>query len=176
MDALPQPIKSLLNQTDHRPYPLPERPWLYHMVWEHLMFLHYRVDASFLRPCVPACLELDLHDGQAWVSVVGLQVKDVILHVFPYTRPWLRFLNLDFRTYVKRQGHPGIWFFSLDASTPLMATGGRGGFLLPYHKGNLRLEMQAFIWSAMAAQQNSILRAMQVPNSEASTGQFLNDG
>lgn len=44
------------------------------------------------------------------------------------------------RTYVHKDGVPGVWFLSRDASNPLAAWGARRGFFLPYFHANIRLE------------------------------------
>jgi len=48
-----------LEHRAHRPWPLPERPWVIAQSWRHLLFAHWRVPAAVLRPLVPAALELE---------------------------------------------------------------------------------------------------------------------
>jgi uncharacterized protein YqjF (DUF2071 family) len=42
------------------------------------------------------------------------------------------FVELNLRTYVVAEGKPGVWFFSLDASSRLAVRGARRFFHLPY--------------------------------------------
>jgi uncharacterized protein len=42
------------------------------------------------------------------------------------------FLELNVRTYVSADGKPGIWFFSLDASSRLAVAAARRTYHLPY--------------------------------------------
>jgi len=50
--------------------------------------------------------------------------------------PWLsRFLELNVRTYVIRDGRPGVWFFSLDAESRVA----RRTFNLPYMDATMAL-------------------------------------
>src|SRR5688572_27883253 len=52
--------------------------------------------------------------------------------------PWLSaFPELNVRTYVTRDGKPGIWFLSLEASNPLAVRGARWGYDLPYHDAKM---------------------------------------
>ncbi len=44
--------------------------------WEHLLMANYQVPPAVLLPRVPAETELDLHDGQCLVSLVGFRFLD----------------------------------------------------------------------------------------------------
>jgi uncharacterized protein YqjF (DUF2071 family) len=41
--------------------------------WRNLLFIHWPVSAAALRRLVPRQLELDLYDGQAYVSLIPLR-------------------------------------------------------------------------------------------------------
>ena len=47
------------------------------------------------------------------------------------------FLELNTRTYVTAGGKPGIWFFSLDASSELAVEAARLGYKLPYFRADI---------------------------------------
>src|SRR5687768_170820 len=59
-----------LERTDHRPWPMPDGPWLMTQTWHDLAFLHWPVDHTALRSALPAGLEMDIFEGQAWIGVV----------------------------------------------------------------------------------------------------------
>ena len=40
-----------------------------HQNWGKLLFLHWSVPVSVLRPMIPRSLEIDTYDGGAWVSI-----------------------------------------------------------------------------------------------------------
>ena len=61
---------AILQQTAHRPWPMPEGPWVMTQTWNDLLFAHWPVEAAAVRERVPASFELDLFDGQAWLGVV----------------------------------------------------------------------------------------------------------
>src|SRR3954462_672224 len=55
--ALAEPVRGLpaarrqtrtLGETAHRPWPLPERPWVMGQTWERLLFAHWSVGAGEL--------------------------------------------------------------------------------------------------------------------------------
>ncbi len=48
-----------------------------HQTWLDLLFLHWRVPASMLRPLIPAELEIDTFEGDAFVGVVPFAMRDV---------------------------------------------------------------------------------------------------
>jgi len=47
---------------------------------------------------------------------------------------------LNVRTYVVRDGKPGVWFFSLDAGNPLAVAIARAWFHLPYFRARMLRE------------------------------------
>ena len=128
----------LLRETAHRPYALPARPWALHMRWLELLFLHWPLQAEALRPHIPSGLKLETHSGSAWLGVVPF----VMSEVYPrgtFSVPGLsRFPELNVRTYVTREGKPGVWFFSLDAASKLAVRLARRGFHLPYFDARMR--------------------------------------
>ena len=123
---------SSLDSADHRPYPLPDGPWVLSMSWRDLLFMHWPVPESVLRPLIPGALQLDTFDGSAWLGVVPFRMTGVRPRFLPGV-PWLsNFPELNLRTYVSAGGKPGIWFFSLDAHNPVAVRIARATFKLPY--------------------------------------------
>lgn len=131
---------ALLDERDHRPYAMPPGPWHMTMSWLDLLFAHWPVDAEVLRASLPAGLELDTFEGQAWIGVVPFRMT----HVGPRGLNWLpgpsAFAELNVRTYVVAEGRPGVWFYSLDAASPLAVWAARTGFHLPYYRARMRCE------------------------------------
>jgi uncharacterized protein YqjF (DUF2071 family) len=105
--------------------------------WDDLLFAHWEVPETALRAHVPESLELDTHDGRAYVgvtpfAVTGLRVRGTL----PLPRV-SSFLELNVRTYVSDGKKPGIWFFSLDASSPLAVEAARLTYHLPYFRARI---------------------------------------
>jgi uncharacterized protein YqjF (DUF2071 family) len=117
-----------------RPWPVPRRPWVLPMVWHDLLFAHWPVPASPLRDRLPAGLELDLHEGQAWLGVVPFRMTGIRPRGFPHVPGLSSFIELNLRTYVTAGGRPGVWFLSLDASNPVAVQLARWSFRLPYFR------------------------------------------
>ncbi len=116
----------------HRTWPVPGRPWVMQMRWVDLLFAHWAVDAAVLRRLIPAGLDLDLFDGQAYVGAVPFRMEGVTLRRVPAIPGLHVFAELNLRTYVTAGGKPGVWFFSLDAGQKLAVRSARRFFHLPY--------------------------------------------
>ena len=121
-----------LKSLDHRPWPLPKGPWIMAQKWHDLLFAHWRASADSLRKLLPKKLELDTHDGQAWISIVPFRMSGVRLRGTPAHRWLSSFPELNVRTYVTAAGKPGVWFFSLDAANGAAVEIARRWFNLPY--------------------------------------------
>jgi uncharacterized protein len=131
---------SFLTLTAHRPWPLPERPWIMTQSWHDLLFAHWPVDHEMLREKVPPGIDLDLFEGQAWVGVIPFHMTNVAPRGLP-ALPWVSaFPELNVRTYVIRDGKPGIYFFSLDAGNPVAVGTARTLFHLPYFSASMKVE------------------------------------
>ena len=119
-------------ETEHRPYRMPHRPWILTQVWRDILFMHWPVPEQFMRPFIPEALELDTYDGSAWLSIIHLRITNMRGRGLPLIPFMNSYLELNVRTYVVRDGIPGIYFFSLDANH-LPTVAGAGIFTgLPY--------------------------------------------
>jgi uncharacterized protein YqjF (DUF2071 family) len=134
------------------PLPLEERlaprhrpvgsPIGYHR-WHDLLFIHWRVPASLLRPVVPAGLEIDTWGGDAWLGLVAFDMTGV--------RPWWSpcvpgvsaFHETNLRTYVHVSGRgPGVYFISLEAARSLAVRIARWRWNLPYYRAHMAIQRQ----------------------------------
>ena len=132
--------ESILEQTSHRPWPLPEAPWVMKQSWHDLLFAHWTVPAKVLRAKVPAEFELDLFDGAAWLGIVPFRMTNVTPRGVP-PLPWISaFPETNVRTYVRVGDRPGIFFFSLDAGSALAVTAARALTNLPYYPATMTVE------------------------------------
>jgi uncharacterized protein len=122
-----------LDHVAHRPWPVPERRWTLGQTWDDLLFAHWRRPLDDVRTHVPRGLEVDVHDGAAWIGVTPFRFNALRGRGLPPLPGASSFLELNVRTYVLGpDGRPGIWFFSLDASSRLAVEGARRGYRLPY--------------------------------------------
>jgi len=122
----------LLRHTDHRPFPLPRAPWISRQNWHDLLFAHWEIPSERIRPLVPRDLELDLFDGKAYVAVAPFTIAGIRARMSPPLVGLSGFLELNVRTYVRHQGLPGVYFFSLDAASLPAVWGARAAYGLPY--------------------------------------------
>ena len=107
--------------------------------WDDLLFVHYRVPVERLRSLVPDGLEVQEHSGSGWLGVTpfvvtGLRARGLLPLPFASS-----FRELNVRTYVTRDEKPGIWFFSLDASSRLAVEAARRLYRLPYFEADISL-------------------------------------
>jgi uncharacterized protein YqjF (DUF2071 family) len=100
--------------------------------WCDLLFAHWPVSREALRALVPAELELDLFDGEAWLGVVPFRMEKIRARFLPPVPGTSAFPEFNVRTYVRHRGRPGVWFFSLDAANRLAVRAARSCFHLPY--------------------------------------------
>ena len=121
-----------LQETGHRPWPVPDGPWVGRQSWHDLLFAHWPAPAAALRRYVPPALTIQEKDGTSWVGVVCFRISDLAPRGLPELPGAGRFLELNVRLYVERDGKPGLWFLSLDASSALAVTGARLLLNLPY--------------------------------------------
>ena len=132
-------MDSSLTATAHRPYPMPDGPWVMHQSWHDLLFAHWPVPIDDLRRVVPTSLPLDTFNGQAWIAVVPFRMSNVYpRYTFPV--PSLSaFPELNVRTYVVVDGKRGVYFFSLDAANSIAVRIARAFFHLPYFNAQMSL-------------------------------------
>jgi len=142
LDLIRAPIRqaSTLDEVGHRPWPLPAGPWVMGQTWDELLFAHWRVDAATLQRHVPGGLDVEQHDGSAWLGVTPFEITGLRPRgTFPL--PLVStFRELNVRTYVTDGEKPGICFFSLDASSQLAVEAARRLYKLPYFRADITLE------------------------------------
>lgn len=129
-----------LAQVAHRPWPLPPGPWVMTQSWHDLLFAHWPVAASVIRPLVPASLPIDLHDGAAWLGLVPFRMTNVAPRGAPAVPGLSAFPEMNLRTYVTLEDKPGVYFLSLDASNPIAVAAARAVYRLPYYPARMHVE------------------------------------
>lgn len=130
---------AVTDQTSHRPWPLPQKPWILFMRWHDLLFLHWPIRPELLRPLIPRGLELDTFDGSAWIGVVPFRMTGVRPRYVPLP---LAFAELNVRTYVKTSQRSGVWFFSLDAASWIAVRAARWSYGLPYYDARMTVQLE----------------------------------
>ena len=130
---------SIVQRTDHRPWPLPDAPWVMTQSWHDLLFAHWPIDPTQLRARIPREFELDVFDGRGWLSVVAFHMTNLSPRGVP-SLPWISaFPELNVRTYVRVDNRPGVFFFSLDAGNALPVKSARALLNLPYYSATMNV-------------------------------------
>jgi uncharacterized protein YqjF (DUF2071 family) len=130
----------ILSAVDHREQPLPRGPWIMTQIWHELLFAHWPIALSVLRPMIPSLLDMDTFDGEAWIGIVPFRMSNVHPRGVPPVTGLSKFPELNVRTYVTARGVPGVYFFSLDAGNPIAVALARSLFHLPYFNARMRCE------------------------------------
>jgi uncharacterized protein YqjF (DUF2071 family) len=129
-----------LGEREHRPWPLPDGPWVQGQTWLDLLFAHWSLPVDALRPAVPAALPLDTFDDRAWLGITPFEVSGLRARGTPPVPGISRFPETNVRTYATVDGKPGIHFFSLDAASALAVAAARAMYRLPYHRADMAIE------------------------------------
>lgn len=112
------------------------------MRWMSLLFAHWPVPADEIRPLIPGALEIDTFDGDAWVGLVPFTMRNVGHTLWPWVPTMRHFHECNVRTYVTCNGVPGVWFFSLDATSRLAVWGARRFWHLNYQYSRMDLQRE----------------------------------
>lgn len=134
--------KGVLGRVRHRPWPMPDGPWLMTQTWHDLLFAHWPVDPRRLRPLIPPEFEIDKFEGCSWVGVVPFSMTNVAPRGVPAWSRVSEFPELNVRTYVRVGDRPGVYFFSLDAGNALAVRAARLLLNLPYFSAAMNVTRQ----------------------------------
>ncbi|MFZ8901532.1 MAG: YqjF family protein [Ilumatobacteraceae bacterium] len=115
--------------------------------WRDLAYIHWRYEPSVVQALLPEQLTVDTFDGSAWVGLIPFSMRNIGLPHGPSV-PYLgSFPEINVRTYVIRDGRPGVWFFSLDVNRFLPAVVARLTYRLPYCWGRASHEVSDDLWT-----------------------------
>jgi uncharacterized protein YqjF (DUF2071 family) len=119
----------------------PDAQELMHQNWQHLLFLHWEVPPADLQKLLPLGLDLDTYEGKAYVGLIPFTLTGVRPILMPALPGISSFHEVNVRTYVHQQGrNPGVWFFSLDASSSLAVGAARMTYHLPYFHSRIEFD------------------------------------
>lgn len=100
--------------------------------WRDLAYIHWRYDPAEVQRLLPEGLEVDTFDGSGWVGLIPFSMRGITLPRLPAIPYFGSFPEINVRTYVRHNGIPGVWFFSLDVNRLIPAVVARTTYLLPY--------------------------------------------
>jgi len=112
--------------------------------WNDLLFAHWPVPAAQVAALLPDGLQVDTHDGWAWLGVVPFWMDRIKVRGVPPVPGARSFPELNLRTYVKDPltGARGVYFLSLDASNLLAVGVARAFYHLPYYWAEMQVEQR----------------------------------
>lgn len=113
--------------------------WVMTQTWRNVLFIHWPISPTMLRPLIPACLDIDTFQGNAWIGVVVFHMEGI------YPRGWKHwsvtpsFPEINVRTYVTYHDEPGVYFLSLDVNNWASLHIAKRWYHLPYYRANISL-------------------------------------
>lgn len=142
--------------------------------WRDLAYIHWRYDPSTVQALLPEGLEVDTFDGSAWVGLIPFSMRGITVPHMPPVPYFGSFPEINVRTYVRRGGIPGVWFFSLDVNRLIPAVVARTTYLLPYYwgraanrvEGNLLESSVERRWPTRARSTTTVEIGQAIPRSD----------
>jgi uncharacterized protein YqjF (DUF2071 family) len=106
--------------------------------WYSVIFLHIPVNSETVLSLIPEGTMPDLHNGQAWISVLAFTVRNAHPRIAPPLPYLSNFHEINLRTYVRfaKNDRPGITFLDINASKRLPSFLGRA-YGLPYRHADI---------------------------------------
>jgi uncharacterized protein len=134
---------AIVDVTAHRPWTMPRQPWVMTQTWHDLLFAHWPVPPKSVESRLPAGIELDVFDGDAWIGIVPFRMTNVAPRGVPSLPGISEFPEINVRTYVKAGCRPGVYFFSLDAASAFAVRAARLLLNLPYYRASIAVTNRA---------------------------------
>lgn len=122
---------------------VPKHPIPMATLFRECFLVNYAIPPAALRPLVPAPLELDLYDGEAYLSIVIAQMDKMRPAFLP--RPFgITYDQVVYRVVVRaaRAGERGVFFLRSDANNLLMSLGGDWLTFFRFHFSRISAERQ----------------------------------
>lgn len=136
--------------SEHLPFQMPSRKHTLSQEWRDLTFMHWEIDSEKLIPHLPSGLEVDTFQGKAYVGIVPFMMKNVRPRWF-FSTPFVStFPEYNIRTYVRKDGIPGVYFLTLEAKSLVTCSYAPKAYGLPYNYAKGRITKQGNIinWSS----------------------------
>ncbi len=109
--------------------------------WQAMTFLHWSYDPEELRRFIPDDLEVDTHDGRAWVGLTPFLMADFSVACLPPLPNLSTFPETNVRTYVVGHGgKDGLWFLSLDAARLPTVVAASVAYGVPYRWADMSVD------------------------------------
>lgn len=134
----------LLEQTDHRPWPLPKRPWVHYQEWKNVVFLHWEIPKEILEALIPREVQLDTFENKAYVSLVPFTMKNTRIRYLPSNSLVSDFHEINLRTYIKKDNKAGVYFINMEAGKWISALLARVMTGFPYRYSRINRTAETY--------------------------------
>jgi len=134
--------------------------------WRNLAFLHWEVPVEELEPLLPEGLQPDLFEGKAYVGLVPFEMRDVRPVWCPKALGF-NFLETNVRTYVLHKNEPGVFFFSLDATSLTAVKIARWVWHLPYFHSAMTFSNEQTTYEYGLKRTNHIQSKVKIKSGQA---------
>ena len=165
LDALRAPARQAasLDETAHRPWPLPKGRWLLAHTLEDQLFAHWPVPESALRGLVPPGLEIDTFRGSAWLGISAFRVTGARVRGTLPVPVLSSYAQVNVRTYVTAHDRPGVFFLSLDSGSPLAPAAARRLYGLPFFRARTSVSRRGaeLTWTSLRTERGAFPRAFR---------------
>lgn len=131
-------IRDILGQVSHRTSELPKGRWEYYQEWNHVLFFHWAVSPDIVKNLIPKGVDLDLFEGKAYISLVPFTMQEIRPWFLPAFAPVSDFHEINLRTYVSKDGIPGVFFINIESQKGFSAFLSRNLSGLPYEKALIK--------------------------------------
>ena len=109
--------------------------------WRTFTAIHWSFPAEAIRPHVDPRLELDLFEGEAWVSMTPFVVERFRIPPLPPVPKYSEYPETNLRTYVRGpDGRDGLWFFSLDVPRWSVVAGANLVYGVPFVHADMSVD------------------------------------
>jgi uncharacterized protein len=117
------------------------RPVMLTQRWQHLTFLHWRIDLDAAAKLMPPGVRPDVAEGSSYVGLVAFHTASTGLASLPGLPYVGVFGEINVRLYsVGPDGRRGVVFRSLDAARLLPVAAARAALRLPYQWSSMRVQ------------------------------------
>lgn len=135
--------------------------------------MHWEVDPELLLVHLPDDVELDLFEGKAYVGTIPFEMMNVRPRWF-FSVPFVsNFPEFNIRTYVIRDGKPGVFFLTLDAQSRITCFHAPRSYGLPYRYAQCTLAVtnDTYAWSSRRKSDGVMLKGSCKATGDATTAQ-----
>ena len=148
------------REDGHLPFSMPLRPFAISQHWRDLTFMHWAVDPERLKPHLPPGLDIDFFEGQAYIGVIPFTMKNVRPRGLPIVPGISTFAEFNVRTYVVKDGQPGVFFLTLDAKSLITCIHAPRAYGLAYRyaKAKVKRNGEALHWQSRRSSDGAQLR------------------